>query len=223
MSIKAVIFDLDGTLIDTEKLYQRFWVEAANRMGYPMRPEHTLLIRATAAEIAGPLLRQAVCPEFDYLAVRALRRELMEAYIDEHGVEPKPGLLSTLQALRARGLAVGLATASDISRARKYLCMVGAEGFFDAMVCAGMVAHGKPAPDIYEEAARRLGVLPGEAVAVEDAPSGIRSAHAAGLVPVMIPDRDQPDAALRAMCAAVLPSLDALVPFLEGFPLKEND
>ena len=222
MSIKAVVFDLDGTLIDTEKLYQRFWVEAANRMGYPMRSEHTLLIRATAPEIAGPLLRQAVCPEFDYLAVRALRRELMEAYIDSHGVEPKPGLLSTLEALRARGLAIGLATATELSRARKYLRMVGAEGYFDMMICASMVAHGKPAPDIYEEAARRLGVLPSEAMAVEDAPSGIRSAYAAGLVPVMIPDRDQPDAALRAMCAAVLPSLNALLSFIDGNP-TEND
>ena len=210
MSIRAVVFDLDGTLLDTEKLYRRFWVEAANRMGYPMRAEHTLLIRATAPEIAQPLLRQAVCPEFDYLAVRALRRELMEAYIDAHGVEPRPGMLRALEAMRARGLSIALATATDVSRARKYLRMVGADGYFDAMVCSSMVPRGKPAPDVYEEAVRRLGVAPCEAVAVEDAPSGVRSAHAAGLVTVMIPEADGPDNALRALCAAVLPGLDAL-------------
>lgn len=217
MSIKAVVFDLDGTLIDTEKLYQRFWVEAANQLGYPMRPEHTLLIRATAPEIAEPILRRAICSEFDYMAVRALRRELMEAYIDEHGVEPKPGLLDTLGALRSRGLAVGLATATDVSRARKYLRMVGADGYFDAMVSVSMVARGKPAPDVYEEAARRLGTPPSRTLAVEDAPSGIRSAHAAGLIPVMIPDRDEPTQELRAMCAAVLPGLDALSAFIDEF------
>ncbi|MDY5349551.1 MAG: HAD family hydrolase [Candidatus Ventricola sp.] len=213
MSIRAIVFDLDGTLIDTEKLYQRFWVEAANRMGFPMRPEHTLLIRATAPEIAEPVLRREVCPEFDYLGVRALRRTLMEAYIDEYGIEPKPGLLPMLQRLRDEGYAIGLATATDPERARKYLRMVDADGFFDAMVSASMVARGKPAPDIYAEAAHRLGVAPAEAMAVEDAPSGIRSAHAAGLAPVMIPDRDQPSEEIRALCVAVLPGLAAVAPF----------
>ena len=206
-AIKGVLFDLDGTLIDTEKLYQRFWVEAANRLGYPMKHEHALAIRALAAVYAEPLLRQLVCPEFDYHAVRELRREIMEAYIDEHGVEAKPGLLPLLEALKARNLRIGLATATPELRARKYLRMVGAEAYFDAVTCASMVKKGKPAPDIYLLAAQRTGILPAEALAVEDAPSGVQSAHAAGIRTVLIPDSDEPDEQLRALCYAIVPSL----------------
>ena len=207
MAIRAVVFDLDGTLLDTEKLYKRFWLEAAQRLGYPMREEHALMIRSMAAEKAGPLLRREVCPTFDYAAVRALRRELMEAFIDEHGVDPKPGMRQTLAALRERGLRLGLATATPPDRVRKYLTLVGAQGMLDTIACASMVPHGKPAPDIYLLAARQLGVKPEEALAVEDAPSGIRAAHAAGLHPVMIPDQDEPDAEIRSLCEAVVRSL----------------
>ena len=214
--IKGVLFDLDGTLIDTEKLYLRFWVEAANRMGYPMREEHALAIRATAASVAEPMLKKLVCPAFDYHAVRALRRQIMEEYIDEHGVEAKPGMAELLRALRARGLRIGLCTATPEPRARKYLRMVSAEGYFDAVTCASMVEYGKPAPDIYLLAAQRTGIEPEEALAVEDAPSGVRSAHAAGIRTVLIPDQDEPDAEIRALCYAVLPSLSAVLGLLQA-------
>ena len=190
--VRGVIFDMDGTLLDTEKLYLRFWLEAANRMGYPMKEEHALAIRATAASVAEPMLKRLVCPEFDYHGVRALRRRIMEEYVDIHGIDPKPGMIETLRAIRERGLRIGLATATPEPRARKYLRMVGAEQYFDAVTCADMVEHGKPAPDIYLLACARTGVRPSEALAVEDAPSGIRSAHAAGMRAVLIPDRDVP-------------------------------
>ena len=192
MSIRGVIFDMDGTLLDTEKLYQRFWVEAANRLGYPMKPEHTLAIRAMASVYAEAILKRLVCPEFDYYAVRALRRELMEAYVDEHGVDPKPGMLEVLRELRGRGLRIGLATATDEPRARKYLRMVGAEEYFDAVTCASMVERGKPEPDIYLRGAAALGFRPEECLALEDSPAGILSAYRARCLPVMVPDQDQP-------------------------------
>lgn len=212
--IEGVIFDLDGTLLDTEKLYKRFWIEAANRLGYPMEEKHVLMIRSMAAIYAEPLLKREVCPEFDYHAVRALRRQIMEAFIDENGVEPKPGMLALIKEIRKRGLRIGLATATPQARARKYLRMVGAEQFFDAVTCADMVQRGKPAPDIYLLAAERTGVLPQHALAVEDAPTGIRAAHDAGCHAVMIPDQDQPDEALRALCCAVLPELGEIVSLL---------
>ena len=92
--------------------------------------------------------------------------------------------------------------------------MVQAEEYFDAVTCADMVKRGKPQPDIYLLACERTGVAPQEAIAVEDAPTGIRAAHAAGCLAVMVPDQDQPDDALRALCHAVLPSLVDVVGLL---------
>lgn len=209
--IKGVIFDLDGTLLDTEKLYRRFWVEAARQLGYPMEDRHALMIRSMAAVYAEPLLKREVCEAFDYHGVRALRRRIMEEYIDQNGVDPKPDLIETLQALREKGLKIGLATATPEHRARKYLRMVNAEQYFDAVTCADMVKRGKPQPDIYLLACERTGVAPGEAIAVEDAPTGIRAAHAAGCLAVMVPDQDQPDEEIRALCHAVVPRLRDVV------------
>ena len=214
--VRGVIFDMDGTLLDTEKLYLRFWLEAANRMGYPMKEEHALAIRATAASVAEPMLKRLVCPEFDYHGVRALRRRIMEEYVDIHGIDPKPGMIETLRAIRERGLRIGLATATPEPRARKYLRMVGAEQYFDAVTCADMVEHGKPAPDIYLLACARTGVRPSDALAVEDAPSGIRSAHAAGMRAVLIPDRDVPGEEITALCHAVMPDLPSVLSLMDA-------
>ena len=202
--IRGVAFDMDGTLLDTERLYKRFWVEAAQMRGYPMREEHALMIRATAAPVAERILQTHVSADFDYYGVRELRRVIMEEYVDVHGVDAMPGMHELLSGLKARGIRMVVATATQEQRARKYLRMVGAEEYFDDIVCANMVARGKPAPDIYLLAAQRLGVVPGEALAVEDAPSGIRAAYAAGM------HQDQPDDEIRSLCEYVLPSLGAL-------------
>ena len=215
--LQGVVFDLDGTLLDTEKLYRRFWVEAARRMGYPMEDRHALMIRSMAADRAEPLLKREVCADFDYHAVRALRREIMEAYIDENGVEAKPGLLPMLRDLKRMGMRIALATATPEVRARKYLRMVGVETAFDAVACAEMVAHGKPAPDVYLLAAQKLGLPPAALLGVEDSPSGVQSAHAAGMTVVMVPDQDQPSAETAALCALVAPSLAAIAPFVDSF------
>ena len=208
--VRGLIFDLDGTLADTEGLYQRFWLEAANSLGYPMQRRHTLMIRSMAASVAGPLMRREVCPDFDYEAVRDRRRVIMAEWIDAHGVQPKPGAPEILRYAAEHGIPAALATTTPQERVHRVLGLLGLEGMFAAIVSGDMIEHGKPAPDIYLLAAKRLGVAPEDAVGVEDSPTGVRACHAAGLYTVLIPDQDEPDAETAALCDAVLPSLFAL-------------
>jgi len=213
--IKGVVFDMDGTLLDTEKLFIRFWLEAAGRKGYPMERRHALMIRGMATGMARELLRREVCSDFDYEGVRVLRCELMDGFVEQNGVDVKPGAEETLQALKAKGYRIGLATASNMERAQRYLKAAGLYAYFDDIAVASMVKMGKPAPDIYLHAAKQLGLQPDETVGVEDAPSGIRSIHSAGLCAVLIPDQDRPDESLVSLCGAVLPGLSSLLPWLE--------
>lgn len=213
--IKGIVFDMDGTLLDTEKLFIRFWVEAARQMGYPMERRHALMIRGMAGNMAEELMRREVCADFPYRQVRALRCELMDAFVAQHGVERKPWAKETLQLLREKGYRIGLATASHIARAEQYLKSAGIYEYFDSIATAEMVPRGKPAPDIYAFAAKQLGLAPYEAVGVEDAPSGVRSIHDAGLWTILIPDQDETDEKTRMLCDGVLSSLAELPAWIE--------
>ena len=213
--VKGLIFDLDGTLADTEGLYQRFWVEAAHDLGYPMERKHALMIRSMASAVAGPLMRREVCPDFDYEAVRDRRRVIMAAWMEEHGVEAKRGAGEILRFAGERGIPVALATTTPLARVEKVLDRLGFRQFITEIVSGDMIEHGKPEPDIYLKAAGRLKIAPEEAVGVEDSPTGIRACSAAGLYTVLIPDQDEPTPEIEELSDAVLPSLLALKDLLQ--------
>lgn len=191
--VKAVIFDMDGVLIDTEKYLVKYWVQAGQEFGFDMRREHGLLIRSLAGKYAGPLLQEIFGPEFDYPAVRQRRKALMEAQLRETGIEKKPFVDKTLDTLRQMGIKVAVATATDEERAGRYLRQIGIYDKFDKVICANMVENGKPQPDIYLYACRQIGERPEDCVAVEDSPNGVLSAARAGLRTVMVPDLTQPE------------------------------
>ena len=190
--IKGVIFDMDGLMLDTEKLLLRFWCEAARESGYPMEKEHVLSIRSLAAKYAIPKLKGYFGEDFDYQKVRSRRMELMNNYIEEHGIEKKKGLDELLAFLKENHYKIAVATATDPTRTEKYLKSVGIDFYFDKIICASMVENGKPAPDIYLKATQELSLPPKECMALEDSPNGVLSAYRAGCLPVMIPDLDQP-------------------------------
>ncbi len=203
MLIKAVLFDLDGTVLDTEKLLVRYWCQAANEAGFPMRREHALELRSLSFVYAEPLLKQWFGENCSYRKLRERRMELMAAHIEQYGLEVKEGIPALLTGLGNEGIRRAIVTATPIERAAEYLKKAGLYGEFDDLISAHMVQNGKPKPDVYLYAAERLGLSPAECIAVEDSPNGVRSASAAGCKTVMIPDLTEPDEELLDLLYAV--------------------
>lgn len=213
--IKAVIFDMDGLMIDTEKLLVKYWLEAAHHYGYPMKKEHILGIRSLEAKYAVPKLQAEIGNDFDYYKVRTLRMKLMNKHIEQYGLDEKPGLGELLDYLKEHQYLTAVATATDPERTRRYLGSLNRLKYFDQIVCASMVENGKPAPDIYIEAAARLHVHPTECMALEDSPNGILSAFRAGMHPVLVPDLTQPDEDTRKLLYGCVDNLSKVIKLLE--------
>lgn len=188
MVIKGVIFDMDGVLLNSEVLYQRFWLEALHYYGYPAEKEHILALRSLTGKNAELKLKSFFGDSLDYEKVKNKRIVLMDEYVRKNGVEIKEGADEILPYLKEKGIKIALATSSPYERAQEHLGMAGLFKYFDQCVCGGMVKNSKPQPDIYLLTSEKLGLKPCECIAVEDSPNGVKSAVNAGCKTVMIPD-----------------------------------
>lgn len=208
--ICAVIFDMDGVLIDTEKHYNAAWCQAATEAGFPFTREHALLLRSCEAKEGEKLMQGIFGPSFDYYAIRERRRELVRERLAQYGLEKKPGVEETLRFLRAKGIKTAVATATALDITKSHLTTIGVCDLFDSIVSAKNVAHGKPEPDVYLYACEQIGERPQDCMVVEDSPNGIMAAYRAGLRTVMVPDLTQPDEELTKYLYACVNSLSDL-------------
>lgn len=220
--LQGVIFDMDGLMLDTEKLLLRFWCEAAAEMGYTMEKKHVLSIRSLDAKYAEPKLQGYFGAEFNYQKIRARRKELMNSYIEEHGIETKQGVRELLVFLKEHGYKTSVATATDLERTERYLKSVDLLQYFDKIVCASMVENGKPEPDIYLRAAKELELLPKNCIALEDSPNGILSAYRAGCMPVMVPDLDEPSEEIRKLLFGLEENLLKVIDLIKKMEEEER-
>lgn len=205
--IKAVIFDLDGTLTDTEKYYQKAWPEALAHFGYKCEPWMPLELRSLGRPYAPEKFKEWFGQDFDYNEVREYRKAIVVDMIKEQGIPLKPGAKEILEWLREHGILTCIATANDYERTKGYLLKLGLFDCFDRIICSDMVKLGKPAPDIYSYACEQLELSPSQTFAVEDSPNGCTSAYLAGCNVIMVPDLTQPDEELAKKLYAKVDTL----------------
>jgi HAD superfamily hydrolase (TIGR01509 family) len=203
----GVIFDMDGLMLDTESIAKSVWQEAARAAGHEMPDAlfHSLIGRAKQ-DSAG-LLRAAFGPGFDFDQVYAACGLLYEDHIARQGIPLMPGVRELLDALTARRIPLGVATSTRNPAARTRLEQVGLLGYFATLVAGNEITHGKPAPDIYLEAIRRLDLDAAVSFALEDSHAGVRAAHAAGLNVIMVPDLVAPTQEIASLTWRVAKSL----------------
>jgi HAD superfamily hydrolase (TIGR01509 family) len=183
----AVVFDNDGLLLDTESVWTRAEADLFERRGLDFTPADKRDLVGTSAEIAGGILERRLAEPGRAAALIEELNELVVAEL-EHGVEAMVGARELLHALKERGTPIGLVSNSPLAFVSRSLEIVGFQDRFDVVVSAHEVAAPKPAPDPYLEACRRLGVEPGpEVVALEDSPTGVAAARAAGLTVIGVP------------------------------------
>lgn len=188
--MKGVIFDMDGVLFDTEKLYEKFWCLAASELGFSMQVEDVAAIRSTDARLAKKILQERIGAEFPYEKVKELRIQRMHEYTSTYGVECKEGVVEFLDFLKTKGYLLAVATTSNMKRTMEFLESSGLALYFDYLMTGDRVTQCKPSPEIYQKAARGLHLSPSECYAIEDSYNGVRSAFNAGCNTIMIPDRD---------------------------------
>jgi HAD superfamily hydrolase (TIGR01509 family) len=183
----AVVFDNDGLLLDTESVWTRAERDLFERRGREFTPADKRELVGTSAEIAGGILERRLAEPGRAEALIEELNELVVAEL-EHGVEAMIGARELLEHLRERGTPLALVSNSPLRFVLRSIELAGFEAHFDVVLSAHEVAAPKPAPDPYLEACRRLGVEAGPSViALEDSPTGVAAARAAGLTVIGVP------------------------------------
>jgi HAD superfamily hydrolase (TIGR01509 family) len=213
-NVSAVLLDMDGTLLDTERVYFESLIAALHASGYT---DDTIPLCHAMVGLPGPeceaMLIERYGQEFPLADISkafvANRDRILRA-----GLPLKDGAIGLLDALHAAECPIAIVTSSSRRNADAHLTLAGIRTRFETILTGDDVTRGKPSPDLYLLAASRLGVKPEVCVAVEDSNHGVTAAHAAGTITIMVPDMVPPTEASRAKCAAVLPDLNTVLDML---------
>jgi HAD superfamily hydrolase (TIGR01509 family) len=205
--ITAILFDMDGLMIDTERMAQRAWQQAGAEFGFTLPDALYLQAVGRTAKATEALFRAGLGADFPFEAVYARKQHYLYTAIDEEGIPTKKGLMELLDLVDQQGLVKAVATSTARVLAIKKLTAARLLHRFATMVCGDEVVQGKPAPDIFLAAAAKLGTAPANCLVLEDSSAGIQAAHAAGMRAVWVPDLIQPSPEITPLAHCVVHDL----------------
>ena len=187
----AVIFDMDGLMLDTEGPMIPLWAKAGKTFGYDITPQMVISTLGINAEGTRALIMSNFDSEFPYEKIREELRRLYEEETRE-GVPHRPGLLPLLDHLASRKIPLAVATSTGRNPASEKLAKAGILDRFSVLVCGDEITRGKPAPDIFLLAVEKLRKHTSECIGFEDSPPGLMALHAAGIRSVFVKDLVEP-------------------------------
>ncbi len=214
--IKAVVFDMDGLLLDTERISLKTFMEACHENRF--EPDITIYYRiiGTNSAMTKTILTEGYGPSFPYDAVTTSWREKFNQEAYEKGVPLKPGVWELLSFLEHNRVRMAVVTSSRRDIAIRGLGNTELLKYFEFVLGGDQIDNGKPHPEMYQKACQQLVLLPGECLALEDSDNGVRSAGGAGLQVIQVKDILEPSAEVRALGYPVMDSLMEVQNHLKG-------
>lgn len=211
--IKAVIFDMDGVLLDTESICKKCWIQASEELG--LAGGDIIFKRCIGCNNQDILkmVQDFFCDQkedFDANSFYNRTSELFKIEEVTNGLPKMKGVDDCLKKLKSKGYILAVASSTRRVAVTRQLTAAGIIDYFNTLTCGDSVVHSKPDPEIYLKACKSIGVLPENCVAIEDSANGIKSAYSAGLRCVMVPDQIEPTEDLLKLVWRVIPSLEVL-------------
>ncbi len=221
--VKAVVLDMDGLMIDTEPLYMRAFQKAAKEFGYELTDYFLMGFVGRPDNDCRNIIAEQFGTGFPLDTFWERWPQVWREEALTNGIDRKPGLPELLSYLSEVGLPSAIATSAYRDQAEFSLNRASVTTYpFTHIVTGDEVSRGKPAPDIFLEAARRLGIKPRQCVALEDSENGIKAATSAGMISIMVPDLIQPSEEIRKSAWRVVDSLHEVRELLSGLQIASG-
>jgi len=210
----CLIFDMDGLMLDSETITNRAWIQAAADLGYALTED--ILIQSVGCSTAQfeKTQKKYLGEYYPFEKAWDLKNEHFERLIEAEGISIKEGLLPLLDLLEQKGVRKAVASSTKNPQVEKRLKLTGLYNRFEIVIDGTMVEHAKPAPDLFLEAAKRLGVEPHTCLVLEDSPFGVQAAVAAGMPVILVPDLLHPTDEIRSLTLGVFNTLNEVRIFL---------
>lgn len=211
---KAVVFDMDGVIFDSERAVMQCWKEVASRHNIPDIEKAILACTGTTMVRTREIMLNLYGADFPYDEYARESSVIFHSRYDGGRLPMKPGVKELLTFLKEHDKKIALASSTRQQVVTDELRDAGIIEYFDRIICGDMVSRSKPAPDIFLKACEELNVSPSGSYAIEDSYNGIRAAHAGGLHPIMVPDLLPADEEMQSLAEIVLPSLTSVMEYL---------